>query len=83
MYIAGLDAQSRKEVPAFDLGVVAASASDGTKVYIYVQANGAIAVNRMAQIRANYQATTSTTEQIGASLGVATAAFANNEYGWV
>ena len=83
MYIAGLAAQSRNVIPAFDVGTFGASASDGTRAYIYVRASGAIAVNKVAQIRANYQAVVSTTEQVGASLGVASAAFADNEYGWL
>ena len=70
MYIAGLDGVARADEPEFDLGTFGASASDGTEAFIYVQASGAIAVNKVAQIRANYQAVVSTTEQIGAALGL-------------
>ena len=83
MYVSGLAADEVHTVPEFDLGQLGASASDGTKIYQYVQANGAMAVNKVAQIQANYQAVVSTTEQIGASLGVTKVAFADNDYGWV
>lgn len=58
--------------------------ADG-KVYIYVQAGGAIDANDAVGIDEDYQATTLTTAaaEDGHKIGVAPATFANDDYGWV
>ena len=83
MYIMGIDPDARDAAPQFDLGQLGASASDGSKIYQYVQASGSLGATKVAQIHANYQAVVSTTEQVGASLGVTTDSFSNDEFGWV
>lgn len=69
----------------FSLGTVMASGEGGS--YVYVQANGAIAANDAVLLDEAYQAapasTTNTASAFGDLVGVAAAAMADNEYGWV
>ena len=57
------------------------------RCFVYVQANGAVAINDLALITEAGQAapasTTNTATARGDRVGVATAAFADNEYGWL
>ena len=82
MYITGLDPDRRTDEAEFELGTL--GFSEGGKGYLYVQANGSMAINLTAQIGAGYQAIVSTTETPGSALAlVGKTAFSDEEYGWV
>lgn len=54
--------------------------------WVYVQANGAIAINDAVKVDKDFQASKLTTAVSGAEptdVGIAQVAFANDEYGWV
>ena len=59
----------------------------GSKEYVYVQADGAIAANDVVILTEAYQAdaidTTNSAGAIGDLCGVAEGALADNEYGWI
>lgn len=63
-----------------------AKGKDGSE-FVYVQANGAISANDVVIIDEDWQAdqidTTNSAGALGDKVGVARAAFADNEYGWV
>lgn len=57
----------------------------GNSRWVYVQADGAIAAHDYVCIDEDFQARagTKTNVDAGHAIGIATAAFADNEYGWV
>jgi len=63
-----------------------ASGKDGSE-FVYVQADGAVAATDVVVISEAWQAdsidTTNSAAALGDKVGVARAAFADNEYGWV
>lgn len=92
MYQFGIDPTKVSTSPEFDVGQVAFNTtSDGAKGYIYVQANGAITGDGYvcdvdgSSFDAAMSTTTTTAPGTGAGklVGVARAAFADNEYGWL
>ena len=85
MYIPGLNPDARDTVPQFDLGQLGATVSpNGTKAWIYVQANGAIDANRVTVLTNVFQASEGTASPVaGSAVGISTDAFADDEHGWV
>lgn len=93
MLTTGIRPTDTHETPQFTLGTVATQASDtGTKSYIYVQANGSgitgagyVCDVDSSTFVAAMSTTTTTAPGTGAgkSVGVARAAFAASEYGWL
>lgn len=92
MYQFGIDPTKTSTTPEYDVGQVAFNTtSDGAKGYIYVQANGAITGDGyvcdidVSSFDAAMSTTTTTAPGTGAGkpVGVARAAFADNEYGWL
>lgn len=92
MYQLGIDPTVTATVPEFTPGSLGANAtSAGVKVYIYVQANGAITGDGYvcdidgSNFDAAMCTTTTTAPGTGAgkSVGVARATFADNAYGWL
>ena len=64
------------------LGTLAYSPDGG--MFLCVQADGAIAEGDLCQIENGFQIDQATTASpLGSIIGVATAVFANNEYGWL
>ena len=65
------------------LGTIGASDDGG--LFMAVHADGTIAVNRICRVINNYEAAAAdqANRAIGNALGVATSAFADNEYGWI
>lgn len=57
--------------------------SPAGQMCVCVQADGAVGANKLAAIEAGWQADQVAGTQNGARLGAATAAFADNEYGWL
>ncbi|MCY4608811.1 MAG: hypothetical protein OXD40_09475 [bacterium] len=85
MYQMGIDATSRTETAEFgEMQLGANITDDGAKVYQYVQADEAIANGALVAIKRD-QGSTSEPEANDdvTTFGVATAAFAVDEYGWV
>lgn len=78
---------TQREDSLADLGGVALGSmgySDDGGMFIAVQADGAIAEGDLVQIENGFQIDQATTSSpLGSIIAVATAAFANNEYGWV
>lgn len=92
MYAMGIDPTVTATTPEFTPGTLGANlTSAGIKVYIYVQANGAITADGYvcdidgSNFDAAMSTTTTTAPGTGAgkSVGVARAAFADNAYGWL
>ena len=86
MYQLGIDPETTTDDPGFSLGTLGATmGSEGTKVWVYVQAAGAIAVNKGVEIRPGFQANVGDQGDVvhGTSLGVSAAAFTDDQYGWL
>ena len=86
MYITGLNPDRRTDAAEFALGGLGFIATEeGAKGYIYVQASGAITANNAAQIEAGFQAdmVDSAGQTEGSAIGIASTAFADDEYGWL
>ena len=83
MYISGIDPGARDTVPQFDLAQLGATVSpNGTKVWIYVQASGAIDGYRVAVLTPAFQASEGTASPVpGSAIGIASGSFANDELG--
>ena len=83
MYIAGLDPDKRTAAAEFGLMLLAYNSSeDGAKGYVYSQADGAIDAGDLVAIKAGQADATGINEN-AVQFGAATAAFADEEYGWV
>lgn len=91
MLTTGIDPTRTSTVAEFKLGTLASTtASDGTKVYVYGRADGAItgagyvcgAATLFDFAMASTTTTTPGTAGPGTQIGVAQAALADNEYGW-
>lgn len=93
MYQIGIDPTRVTTTPEFAIGTVIfnSDGANGTKGYVYVQANGAITgTGYVCDIDSSsgdaVMCTTTTTAPgagAGKQVGVARAAFADNEYGWL
>lgn len=92
MYVFGIDPTKTSTTPEYDVGQIGAQINgDGTKLYMYVQADGAITGAGyvcdidVSTFDAVMSTTTTTAPGTGAGkpVGVARAAFADNEYGWL
>lgn len=92
MYVTGIKATEVSATPLHGVGTLGANVdSEGTKVYMYVRADGAITgdgyvVNiDVSTFDAAMCTTTTTAPGTGAGkpVGVAQVAFADNDYGWV
>ena len=78
----GLDPDRRTDAAEFELGE---RGSLPAKEYIYCRAQGAITVSHVAVLEANWRANMvdGADDIIGQAAGVATTAFADDEYGWL
>ena len=67
----------------FEPGTIGYSKSG--QMCVFVQADGAIGANKLVEIKAGFQADMGDSADIvhGSRLGASTAAFADNEYGWL
>lgn len=92
MYQFGIDPTKVSTSAEFEVGTVAFNSTDaGAKGYIYVQANGAITGDGYvcdidgSSFDAAMSTTTTTAPGTGQgkAVGIARAAFADNEYGWL
>jgi hypothetical protein len=92
MYLSGIDPTVTSTTAQYGLGDIGANTtSQGTKIYVYVRASGAITgagyvVDISAPGFLAVQTTTTTAAPgtgTGKLVGVAPLAFANNDYGWV
>ena len=86
MYQAGIDPTRRSTIPEFALNTLAFNSDeDGSKGYLYVQAGEALIQHYLCAVQGGAQAihTDEAGDHAGASLGIATAAFADDEYGWI
>ena len=85
MYQMGINATARTDTAEFGVMQLGANVTDdGAKAYQYIQASGSIANGALVRIKRDQG---STSAPGGAddvtSFGVATAAFADNAFGWV
>jgi hypothetical protein len=92
MYILGIDPTTTSTTPKHRLGALGANVTTaGIKIYLYVIANGAITGDGYvcdvdgSSYDAAMSSTTTTAPGTGAgkAAGVARAAFADNDYGWL
>ncbi len=85
MYQMGINATARTDAPEFDGMTLGANITDdGTKVYQYIQADGAIANGALVAIKRDQGSTAAPgANDDVTTFGVATAAFADDKYGWV
>lgn len=79
----GISDDRRTTTP--EAGLLDAGSTDSGKKWVYVQANGAISQYDVVAIDETGQAAAATKALLDVShkVGVAAAAFADNEYGWV
>ena len=83
MYIAGIDPDKRTAAAEFGLMHMGFNSSEnGAKGYLYAQADGAIDAGDLVAIKAGQVDVTGINEN-AVQFGVASAAFADEEYGWV
>ncbi len=92
MYLSGIDVTNTSTTPVYGLGDIGANVtSNGTQIYMYVRASGAITgagyvVDIDGSAFTAVQTTTTTAAPgtgTGKSVGVAPLAFASGDYGWV
>lgn len=82
-----IGANSELRTTTADFALLDKFTDEDGRVFLYVQANGAVVINAACVITEAGQAAeasiTTTATARGDAVGIATAAFADNEYGWL